>query len=76
MPNRYELETGQLHWTCNPQYFDFETTKELANLDEIVGQDRAVSALSSDIHIKSPGYHKKYPHSQSNNILIMMMCFP
>ena len=52
-----ELSTEELRRTCDPSSFDFESTAELPSLDEVIGQDRAVSAVSFGIDIESPGYH-------------------
>lgn len=52
-----ELSIDALRRKCDPDIFDFESTEELPALDEVIGQDRAVSAVSFGIDIESPGYH-------------------
>ncbi len=42
---------------CDPSAFTFDTTAELEELDEIVGQDRAVEAVAFGIGIRQPGYN-------------------
>ncbi|MCK4315950.1 MAG: AAA family ATPase, partial [Anaerolineae bacterium] len=51
------LEARQLRQTCDPSQFDFETTAELQDLGEIVGQERAVSAIQFGISIQREGYN-------------------
>ncbi|MFW5748686.1 MAG: Lon protease family protein [Chloroflexota bacterium] len=52
-----ELEAKDLRWTCDPDLFSMKSTEELTALEEVIGQDRAVRALSFGIDIGSPGYH-------------------
>ncbi len=47
-----ELKSRELRYTCDPAQFAFKTTSELAPLDEIVGQERAVEALNLGLGIK------------------------
>ena len=51
------LEARQLRQTCDHSQFDFETTAELEDLGEIVGQERAVSAIQFGISIQREGYN-------------------
>lgn len=57
MPNNPELSVEELRRICDPGMFDFESTEDLPLLDEVIGQDRAVRAVSFGIDIDSPGYH-------------------
>lgn len=57
MPNHVPLSVDQLRRTCDPEVLDFKSTEELPALDEVIGQDRAVRAVSFGIDIESPGYH-------------------
>lgn len=52
-----ELTVEQMRRACDPQIFSFKSTADLEILDEVIGQDRAVSAVSFGIDIESPGYH-------------------
>jgi len=56
-PQNHELTTGQLRRICDPASFSFASTEELPPLDEVIGQDRAVRAVSFGIDIQSPGYN-------------------
>jgi len=51
------LPIERLRKTCDPAQFDFETTSELPDLKEIVGQDRAVAAVRFGIGIDRAGYN-------------------
>jgi lon-related putative ATP-dependent protease len=47
-----ELDAGELRYSCDPAAFDFETTDELEPLDRIIGQERAIEALTLGLGIK------------------------
>ena len=51
------LNIDQLYNHCNIEIFDFKTTEELEVLDEIIGQERALKAISFGIGIKKEGYN-------------------
>jgi lon-related putative ATP-dependent protease len=52
-----ELSADQVRQACDPGQFTFRSTEELPGLDGVIGQDRAVRAISFGIGIKNPGYH-------------------
>jgi Cdc6-like AAA superfamily ATPase len=37
--------------------FDFETTADIDPLDQVIGQERAVRAITFGLEMKSAGYH-------------------
>ena len=51
------LEACQLRQVCDPTQFEFETTEELEELREMIGQDRAVGAVRFGIGIQRDGYN-------------------
>ena len=51
------LTPDQLCRTCDGSQFDFETTAELEDLNEIIGQERAVGAVQFGIGIRREGYN-------------------
>lgn len=51
------LDAGILYHVCDPQQFDFSNTAELEDLQEIVGQARALEALHFGIGIRREGYN-------------------
>lgn len=56
-PSHLEVEVGRLRWRCNPGRFGFETTDELPCCKDIIGQDRALTAIEMGLEIESPGYN-------------------
>ena len=55
--NRGELSVEELRWTLDPESLGFTSTEELNALDGVIGQDRAVRAVSFGVDIEGPGYH-------------------
>jgi lon-related putative ATP-dependent protease len=51
------LSAQQLRQTCDPSQFSFETTDELEDLNELVGQGRAADAILFGIGIQREGYN-------------------
>lgn len=51
------LHPDQLYTHINLSSFDFETTDELSDLEEIIGQKRAVEAVRFGIGIEKAGYN-------------------
>lgn len=64
MQNR-ELLSTELCKHCDPAQFSFSTTAELEELTDIIGQERAVSAVKFGISIRREGYNLYVlgPHS-------------
>ncbi|HEY3418711.1 MAG TPA: ATP-binding protein [Armatimonadota bacterium] len=52
-----ELPVEALRQVCDPAQFTFRSTEELSPMEEIIGQDRAVRAITFGIDIKTPDYH-------------------
>ncbi|NIR59619.1 MAG: AAA family ATPase [Gammaproteobacteria bacterium] len=51
------LSPGSLRARCDPAALAFETTEELEDLEEVVGQARAVSALEFGVGMRRGGYN-------------------
>ena len=51
------VPVSQLRCICDPAMFDFETTADIAPLDQVIGQERAVRAITFGLEMKSAGYH-------------------
>jgi lon-related putative ATP-dependent protease len=51
------LDEHLLCQPCDPDQFSFVTTADLENLEEVIGQDRAVEAIQFGIGIKQKGYN-------------------
>ncbi len=51
------LRPDQLCHACDPEQFEFETTEELDDLSQIIGQERALDAVQFGIGIQRGGYN-------------------
>jgi predicted ATP-dependent protease len=51
------LPADRLRRACDPASLGFATTSELKDLDEIIGQDRAVEAVRLAVGTRRPGYN-------------------
>ncbi|HSF30253.1 MAG TPA: AAA family ATPase [Candidatus Tectomicrobia bacterium] len=51
------LEATALYQRCDPTQFSFETTAELADLTEMIGQTRAVEAVRFGVGIRRDGFN-------------------
>lgn len=52
-----ELNAEALYQRCDPERFTFETTHDLSQLTEIIGQPRAVEAVRFGIGMRRKGYN-------------------
>jgi len=52
-----QLEADRLYQRCDPEQFDFNTTEEVENLSEVIGQPRAVDAVRFGLGIQHKGYN-------------------
>ncbi|MDH4235232.1 MAG: AAA family ATPase, partial [Gallionella sp.] len=57
MTTLYPLEPSQLHHSCDPGQFGFQTTADLEDLSEIIGQMRAMDAVRFGAGIRHDGYN-------------------
>lgn len=57
MPQIFPLSSNELYFSCDTSQFDFDTTEELDDLSEIVGQDRALEALAFGVDMPHSGYN-------------------
>ena len=51
------LPPEALRSSCNPENFPFQTTDELENLDDLIGQERALTAMRFGIGMPNSGYN-------------------
>jgi len=51
------LSPAQLYSACAPESFEFETTAELPDLEDAIGQERAVEAIGSGLAMRRPGFN-------------------
>lgn len=52
-----EVPPEKLTYFCDPSQFKFQSTAELDMLDDVIGQERAVSAINFGVDLKSYGYN-------------------
>ena len=57
MKNKHELNYKDLKMNCDKDLFDFETTKELENINTGIGQERGIKALEFGIQVDVKGYN-------------------
>lgn len=57
MAKRTTLPATALYRACDPAQFDFTTTADLAGIDSIVGQPRALEAVQFGVGIEQEGYN-------------------
>ncbi|MBQ3413943.1 MAG: AAA family ATPase [Clostridia bacterium] len=57
MKKKNELNYTDLKMTCDPNIFNFETTKELESINTGIGQDRGIRALEFGIKVNVKGYN-------------------
>ncbi|MFW6332539.1 MAG: Lon protease family protein [Thermodesulfobacteriota bacterium] len=57
MMNINALEPEKLYRGCDPEQFSFETTDDLENVTEIIGQPRAVAAIQFGMEMEREGYN-------------------
>ena len=53
----YELSAERLYQICDDSLLDFETTSDLPDLDDILGQERALGALHLGVGMRHEGYN-------------------
>ncbi len=56
-PAAVELPADALLRSCDPDLLGFETTDELPDLEDVIGQPRAIRALQLGSEVSGPGYN-------------------
>jgi len=57
MNKKLHLKTEQLYRKCDLSVFDFDTTETLSDIEETLGQQRALQAIHFGVGIQQPGYN-------------------
>jgi lon-related putative ATP-dependent protease len=52
-----ELPPSKLRWHCAPGMFDFKTTDDIKPCQDIIGQDRALSAIKRGLKLEHRGFN-------------------
>lgn len=51
------MPAEKLRWTCDPALFDFETTSELPDLEDAIGQKRALRSIEFGFGMEETGFN-------------------
>jgi len=51
------LPVQKLRWSCDPKQFSFKTTKELPDLVDAVGQERALRSIEFGLGVQETGFN-------------------
>jgi len=51
------LPIEKLRWVCDPAQFDFDTTAELPDLDDAIGQKRALRSIEFGLGMETTGFN-------------------
>lgn len=51
------LPQDKLRWTCDPDQFEFDTTADLPELADAVGQDRALRSIEFGLGVRETGFN-------------------
>ncbi|WP_417499566.1 AAA family ATPase [Methylophaga sp.] len=57
MPESTKLQVSELYHHCNPEQWTFSSTQDLKATNEVIGQQRALSAIEFGSHIDADGYN-------------------
>ncbi|MBI9085020.1 MAG: AAA family ATPase [Desulfobacterales bacterium] len=57
MPPARELTASDLKCVCDATQFGFQSTKDVEPLGDVIGQRRAVQAITFGLEMPGPGYH-------------------
>ncbi len=64
-----KLSVDQLRHLFDPAQFDFSSTEKLPVYEGIIGQERALRAISFGVNIKSQGYQESPLHFDAGCII-------
>lgn len=51
------IPAERLRWKCDPAVFDFETTEELPDLEDAIGQERALRSIEFGLDMQGTGFN-------------------
>lgn len=55
--NNFRVPIEKLSWRCDPDGFDFETTADLPDLDDAIGQKRALRSIEFGLGVEATGFN-------------------
>lgn len=53
----FKVPVKNLRWTCDTDQFDFETTDDLPDLEDTIGQERALRSIDLSLGMSETGYN-------------------
>ncbi len=56
-PDDCRVPAERLRWTCDPALFDFETTEQLPDLEDAIGQKRALRSIEFGLGMEETGFN-------------------
>ena len=56
-PDDCRLPAERIRWTCDPALFDFETTDQLPDLEDAIGQKRALRSIEFGLGMEETGFN-------------------
>ncbi len=57
MPDRCLIPADKLRWNCDPELLGFETTSELPEFNDAIGQKRALRSIEFGLEVDGPGFN-------------------
>ncbi|HIJ86990.1 MAG TPA: AAA family ATPase [Desulfuromonadales bacterium] len=57
MSDRCLIPAGKLRWNCDPELLGFETTAELPEFNDAIGQKRALRSIEFGLGVDGPGFN-------------------
>ncbi len=55
--DNYTVPLDKLRWVCDEDLFDFRTTEEIPELDEAIGQERALKSIDFSLGMQMNGFN-------------------
>ena len=56
-PDDCRVPAERLRWSCDPALFDFETTAQLPDLEDAIGQKRALRSIEFGLGMEETGFN-------------------
>jgi lon-related putative ATP-dependent protease len=57
MPDKHLMPVGKLRWNCDPELLGFETTEDLPDFNDAIGQKRALRSIDFGLGVDAAGFN-------------------
>ncbi|HIJ95975.1 MAG TPA: AAA family ATPase [Desulfuromonadales bacterium] len=57
MSDKHVMPVGKLRWNCDPELLGFETTEELPDFNDAIGQKRALRSIDFGLGVDAAGFN-------------------